>query len=77
MKAFEEFKLSVYGENYEDENDLVDGKKTSEASKKRKAAADNAAKEYANYDWSDLADNGKVTIGLCESVRIYLNPSRA
>ncbi|KAJ8547025.1 hypothetical protein K7X08_010611 [Anisodus acutangulus] len=55
VKAMEEFKLSVYGENYEEEDSKVDGK--AEPSKKRKA---NAMKEYANYDWSDLADNGKL-----------------
>lgn len=58
MKAIEEFKLCVFGQNYE-ENDVA-SEKTSEASKKRKAIADNATKEYANYDWTDLADNGKV-----------------
>jgi len=36
--------------------------KASEASKKRKAIADNAVKESANYDWDDLADNGKVKL---------------
>lgn len=53
----EEFKLAVYGENYDDENDHG---KASEASKKRKATAEVAAKEAANYDWGELADNGKV-----------------
>lgn len=56
VKALEEFKLSVYGENYEEEDSNIDGK--AEPSKKRKA---NAMKEYANYEWADLADNGKVT----------------
>jgi ATP-dependent DNA helicase 2 subunit 1 len=34
--------------------------KASDASKKRKTAAENAAKESANYNWPDLADNGQV-----------------
>lgn len=51
----EEFKLSVYGENYQEEND-----KAVDASKKRKAAAELAAKESAIHDWGELADNGKV-----------------
>lgn len=32
----------------------------SEASKKRKANAENALKECENYDWAELADSGKV-----------------
>ena len=60
VSAVEEFKLSVYGDNYDEEKELVGNGKASEASKKRKAIADNAVKESANYDWDDLADNGKV-----------------
>lgn len=56
VKAVEDFKLSVYGDNYDEESDG----KASEASKKRKAAAENASKESANYNWADLADNGQV-----------------
>lgn len=57
VKSLEEFKLSVYGENYDEETDHG---KASEASKKRKATAELAAKEAAAYDWGELADNGKV-----------------
>lgn len=64
VKAIEEFKLSVYGENYDEESESVGNEKVSEASKKRKAIAENAAKESANYDWADLADNGKVRINV-------------
>ncbi|KAL3619918.1 ATP-dependent DNA helicase II subunit 1 [Castilleja foliolosa] len=71
VKALEQFKLSVYGENMEDENDLSSGK-TSEASKKRKAISDNAAKEYANHDWSDLADNGKLKELTVADLKVYL-----
>ncbi|GFQ04382.1 ATP-dependent DNA helicase 2 subunit ku70 [Phtheirospermum japonicum] len=71
VKALEEFKLSVYGENMEHENDLSSGK-TSEASKKRKAISDNATKEYANHDWSDLADNGKLKELTVADLKVYL-----
>ncbi|KAI3459721.1 hypothetical protein Pfo_016384 [Paulownia fortunei] len=72
VKALEEFKLSAYGENFEQENDLMDSEKTSEASKKRKAIADNATKEYTNYDWSDLADNGKLKELTVAELKYYL-----
>lgn len=57
VKALEEFKLSVYGESYKDEDSNIEGK--AEPTRKRKA---NAIKEYGNYEWADLADNGKVTL---------------
>lgn len=58
VKTLEEFKLSVYGENYEEEEA---GKgKPREASKKRKAVSESAAQKCKEYDWTDLADNGKV-----------------
>ncbi|KAL2928045.1 ATP-dependent DNA helicase 2 subunit KU70, partial [Bienertia sinuspersici] len=54
VNAIEEFKHSVYGENY------VEGESNvTEASKKRKALADKAVQEAGNYDWEDLAENGK------------------
>jgi len=59
VKAVEEFKLSVYGENYAEESDMGTGK-ASDASKKQKKAAENGAKESTNYNWPDLADNGQV-----------------
>ncbi|KAG5235386.1 Ku [Salix suchowensis] len=58
VKAVEEFKLSVYGDNYDEESDMGNGK-ASDASKKRKTATENAVKESANYNWPDLADNGQ------------------
>ena len=58
VSALEEFKLSVYGDHYDEEGDG----KASETSKKRKAIAEDAVKESANYDWGDLADTGKVTL---------------
>ncbi|KAL9383422.1 hypothetical protein Peur_023745 [Populus x canadensis] len=59
VKAVEEFKLYVYGENYDEESDMGNGK-ASDASEKRKTAAENATKESANYNWPDLADNWQV-----------------
>jgi hypothetical protein len=60
--ALEEFKCFVYGDNYDEESELVRNGKASEASKKRKAIADNAVKESASYDWSELADTGQVKL---------------
>lgn len=61
VRALEEFKTSVYGDNYDEENEPGTEKPT-EASKKRKANAEFATKECENYDWCDLADTGKVNI---------------
>ncbi|KAL6503621.1 ATP-dependent DNA helicase II subunit 1 [Orobanche gracilis] len=72
VKALEDFKLSVHGENMEQEDGLMDSGKTSQATKKRKAIADNARKEYANYDWSDLADNGKLKELTVAELKYYL-----
>lgn len=52
----------MYGENFEEE---MGSAKTSEASKKRKAINENATKEYATYDWPNLADNGQVGLPFC------------
>ncbi|KAL8487481.1 hypothetical protein ACS0TY_023519 [Phlomoides rotata] len=71
VKALEEFKLSVYGENIDQEDELDTGK-TSETSKKRKAVADNATKEYANYDWANLADEGKLKELTVAELKFYL-----
>lgn len=68
VKAIEEFKLSVYGDNYDEEGDV----KVSEASRKRKAATENAAKECANYDWADLADKGKLKEMTVQELKLYL-----
>nr|GLL47705.1 ATP-dependent DNA helicase 2 subunit KU70 [Ipomoea trifida]GMD85477.1 ATP-dependent DNA helicase 2 subunit KU70 [Ipomoea batatas]GME15070.1 ATP-dependent DNA helicase 2 subunit KU70 [Ipomoea batatas] len=72
VKALEEFKLSVYGENYNEESDLASKGKATEASKKRKAIAENAAKEYTNYNWSDLADNGQLKELAVTELKYYL-----
>ncbi|KAF8388525.1 hypothetical protein HHK36_027200 [Tetracentron sinense] len=70
VNALEEFKASVYGENHDQEE--VDSVLPSEASKKRKAIAENAVKECANYDWPDLADNGKLKDLTVVDLKYYL-----
>lgn len=54
VNALEDFKYSVFGIDY------AAAEKATETTKKRKAPADNATKEYTSYDWCDLAENGKV-----------------
>ncbi|RXH78943.1 hypothetical protein DVH24_034150 [Malus domestica] len=71
VSALEEFKLSVYGDNCDEENAVGNGKE-SETSKKRKAVADNAVKECANYDWGGLADNGKLKDMTVTQLKYYL-----
>lgn len=70
IKAFEEFKISVYGENDDGEGDL--SKTANEGSKKRKASAELATKECAGYDWADLADNGKLKDLTAVELKYYL-----
>ncbi|KAL5728999.1 ATP-dependent DNA helicase II subunit 1 [Ranunculus cassubicifolius] len=72
VNALEEFKASVYGANYDQEqaDSLL---KVSEASKKRKAATANVAAEYANYEWADLADNGKLKDLTVAELKYYLS----
>ncbi|TMW97609.1 hypothetical protein EJD97_005237 [Solanum chilense] len=67
VKALEEFKLSVYGESYKDEDSNIEGK--AEPTRKRKA---NAIKEYGNYEWADLADNGKLKDMTVVELKYYL-----
>ncbi|KAK5844377.1 ATP-dependent DNA helicase 2 subunit KU70 [Gossypium arboreum] len=69
VKAAEAFKLSVYGDSYDEESDM--GKeKMSEASRKRKAIAENAAKDY---DWGNLADKGQLKNLTVGDLKVYLN----
>lgn len=70
IKALEEFKLSIYGENYEEESDLAVGGKGNTLAKKRKA--EDATKESTNYDWSDLADNGRLKDLTVAELKLYL-----
>ncbi|KAI0509778.1 hypothetical protein KFK09_010374 [Dendrobium nobile] len=59
VRAIEEFKFAVYGENHDQEEAAKKGS-TTEASKKRKAIYEVALKESASYDWADLAEHGKL-----------------
>jgi ATP-dependent DNA helicase 2 subunit 1 len=60
VKAIEEFKASVYGENYDQEAEAAAAKGSrGVASKKRKAITDAACQKCAAYDWAELADNGR------------------
>ncbi|XP_021728255.1 ATP-dependent DNA helicase 2 subunit KU70-like [Chenopodium quinoa] len=68
VNAIEEFKLSVYGDKYEEGESIV-----SEASRKRKAIAEKAVQESANYDWDDLADNGKLKDLTVAELKYYLS----
>ncbi|BBG93503.1 KU70 homolog [Prunus dulcis] len=72
VSALEDFKQSVYGDNYEEENDAVGNGKANETSKKRKAVSENAVKESGNYDWVDLADNGKLKDLTVTQLKYYL-----
>lgn len=72
VNALEEFKHSVYGENYDEEKEFETNGKVTEASKKRKAIAENAVQECANYDWADLADNGKLKDLTTVELKYYL-----
>ncbi|XP_074308685.1 ATP-dependent DNA helicase 2 subunit KU70 isoform X2 [Silene latifolia] len=67
VKVVEEFRVSVYGEHYEETDNVI-----SEASKKRKAIADKAVHESANYNWEDLADNGKLKDLTVAELKYYL-----
>lgn len=63
IKVIDEFKASVYGENYDQEEAEAAAAKASrggDALKKRKAITDAVSLSSA-YDWAELADNGKVS----------------
>ncbi|XP_062108061.1 ATP-dependent DNA helicase 2 subunit KU70 isoform X4 [Humulus lupulus] len=72
VNALEEFKLSIYGDTYDEETENAGDKKESEASKKRKATSEIAVQEYAKYDWGDLADNGKLKDLTAAELKYYL-----
>ncbi|POO04197.1 Ku [Trema orientale] len=72
VNALEEFKLSIYGDHYDEETENAGDKKASEASKKRKAAAEIAVKECANYSWGELADNGQLKDLTVAELKYYL-----
>ncbi|KAJ9549708.1 hypothetical protein OSB04_022251 [Centaurea solstitialis] len=61
-KALEEFKVSVYGENYDEESENAAQGKGNAAARKRKVASEDALNKCAYYDWPKLADDGKVNL---------------
>ncbi|XP_007021875.2 PREDICTED: ATP-dependent DNA helicase 2 subunit KU70 [Theobroma cacao] len=73
VKAIEEFKLSVYGDNYDEERDFLGKGKVGESSRKRKTIVENAVKESANYDWADLAENGQLKDLTVAALKTYLS----
>ncbi|KAJ7957323.1 ATP-dependent DNA helicase 2 subunit KU70 [Quillaja saponaria] len=72
VRALEEFKNSVYGENYNEESDLAGDGKSTDTSRKRKTISENAAKESSNYDWGELADSGKLKDLTVMELKYYL-----
>ncbi|GFY81506.1 ATP-dependent DNA helicase 2 subunit Ku70-like protein [Actinidia rufa] len=72
VNALEEFKRSVYGENFDEEHEFETKGKVSEASRKRKAISENAVKECANYDWLDLVETGKLKDLTVVELKYYL-----
>ncbi|KAJ4760477.1 ATP-dependent DNA helicase 2 subunit KU70 [Rhynchospora pubera] len=73
VKAIDEFKTAVYGENYnEEEEEKTAGGAHADAARKRKAIAEKAAEESKSYDWADLADNGKLKELTVVELKYYL-----
>ncbi|WVY92644.1 hypothetical protein V8G54_031732 [Vigna mungo] len=71
VRAVEEFKTSIYGDNYDEQNEHGIGKPT-EASKKRKAMVEFATTECKQYDWGELADTGKLKDLTVVELKYYL-----
>ncbi|KVH88872.1 Ku70 [Cynara cardunculus var. scolymus] len=71
-KALEEFKVSVYGENYDEENENTAQGKANAASKKRKVASEDALVKCAYYDWPKLADDGKLKDLTVQELKYYV-----
>ncbi|KAG2640398.1 ATP-dependent DNA helicase 2 subunit KU70-like [Panicum virgatum] len=74
VKAIDEFKASVYGENYDQEEAEAAAAKAShgDAAKKRKAITGAASVKSAAYDWAELADNGKLKDMTVIELKSYL-----
>ncbi|XP_052162491.1 ATP-dependent DNA helicase 2 subunit KU70 isoform X2 [Oryza glaberrima] len=72
VKAVEEFKASVYGENYDQEEAEAAAAKAG-ASKKRKALTDAAAEKSAAHNWAELADTGKLKDMTVVDLKSYLS----
>lgn len=73
-KAVQAFKDAVYGEKHDFEEAEAEATKAkgSEASQKRKASAEVAVKEAASYNWSELADTGKLKDLTVVELKYYL-----
>ncbi|XP_031407259.1 ATP-dependent DNA helicase 2 subunit KU70 isoform X4 [Punica granatum] len=71
VNAIDQFKHSVYGDQYEARSSAGDDN-MSEASKKRKASAGNAVKECENYNWAEMAESGKLTTLTVVELKYYL-----
>lgn len=75
VNALEDYKVSVYGENHDQEEAENNAAKStiSDAAKKRKAIVETAVQECANYEWADLADNGKLKDLTVTELKYYLS----
>ncbi|XP_074562366.1 ATP-dependent DNA helicase 2 subunit KU70-like, partial [Curcuma longa] len=74
VRALEDFKAAVYGENHDQEEaeQMAAKASGSAATRKRKMIADKATSESAKYDWEDLAENGKLKHLTVEELKFYL-----
>ncbi|XP_078180841.1 ATP-dependent DNA helicase 2 subunit Ku70-like protein isoform X1 [Carex rostrata] len=72
VKAIEEFKTAVYGEDYNEEEEKAAGGVRADGARKRKAIAEKAAEESKSYDWADLADKGKLKELTVVELKYYL-----
>ncbi|XP_047336399.1 ATP-dependent DNA helicase 2 subunit KU70 [Impatiens glandulifera] len=72
VSALEEFKHSIFGENYDERDDEIETGGKTGVSKRRKVVAEDAMKESGKYDWEDLADSGKLKHLTVGELKIYL-----
>ncbi|XP_076908752.1 ATP-dependent DNA helicase 2 subunit KU70-like [Bidens hawaiensis] len=70
-KALEEFKISVYGENGDEEDE-----KANKTGKKRKMVTEDAINKAAYYDWGKLADDGKLKDLTVPELKYYLTANK-
>ncbi|KAL7609250.1 ATP-dependent DNA helicase 2 subunit KU70 [Lactuca sativa] len=71
-KAMEEFKICVYGENYDEEEEKAGNAKGAKKRKTEEAAVSKAA----YYDWSKLADDGKLKDLTVQELKSYLTANK-
>ncbi|KAL3684814.1 hypothetical protein R1sor_002836 [Riccia sorocarpa] len=78
VSTVNQFKVSVYGAEYEQEMAEAEAAKAkgSAAAQKRKAASENASKEASQYDWNDLADSGKLKDLTVVELKYYLSANK-